>query len=128
MTVLLTLDTEQANLVRLGIEATQAILRCRLERTDPDEVISNACKLQGVKLDQVRAQMRAQAQPVHENIEDVETANLQAMVRNCQHATDAQDFLDRFERALVEYMNLRMLDAQRKPVPSDFEGVGEPWE
>ncbi len=51
------LDTEQVSLLREGADAVSRLLGMRLERADPDHVISNSLDLQQSKLDQVLSQL-----------------------------------------------------------------------
>lgn len=59
MTVVLHLDREQADLIDAALSFAVAALDTRAKRVDPGGVVSEAHRLQEIKLQQVRMQMAA---------------------------------------------------------------------
>lgn len=54
---LLDLDSEQMMIIAAAMDASNAILKARLHRVDPDQVISNSAILQEHKIAQLREQI-----------------------------------------------------------------------
>lgn len=57
------LDTEQAALIAVAVQMLEGALTARVERADPEQVISKALTLQSYKLATVRALLRAPEPP-----------------------------------------------------------------
>ena len=86
MTVLLTLDTEQAAIMAHAADVAIAILGCRLERVDPEQVISNSCKLQARKVEQVKRQMAQGALPLYRQMNPKSQAQIIDQARSLSAA------------------------------------------
>jgi hypothetical protein len=63
------LDTEQAALIAVAVEMLEGALTARVERADPEQVISKALTLQSYKLATVRALLRAPEPPAFSQLD-----------------------------------------------------------
>jgi len=56
---LVILDSEQAAIVRHSLAAARGFMTARLERADPDQIISKSLKLQDIKTEHIERQLSA---------------------------------------------------------------------
>lgn len=115
-TVFVAMDSEQAELVRLGLEAIDGLLAARLTRADPDRIISGSMTLQRRKMLALRETMEREVLGEWDQLEDgLKTEAL----RLCQHLLQLPDQ----EGKSQAWRNLTALMArtnvQKKRSPAD---------
>lgn len=122
MAKIVLLDTEQAQLISEGADAISRMLGIRLERADPDKVISNSFELQKLKLDHVKRQLDLPALPDWDGISPERRSAIRSLAKVLSDDTNARFHADAFQRIIGAWISAREEQIRELRAGRDAQG------
>lgn len=106
---ILELDDEQGQMILIALEASNALLKARFHRVDPDQMLSNSFLLQQHKIEQIAYQLQSGRVAQWDDLDDQTKALLVMIMTNLPTAEDP-------ERQALYYDKLvAIMLSKRKP-------------
>lgn len=127
MSVVLFLDSEQAALVRAGVEAIDAVLHARIIRADPEGLISATAKLQTTKITELHNQLGRTRPATWADLPPDTVAQIKRMAQVLSDLDQQQHHAQAWERLQALVLSARAPipphepDADRDAVASAFD-------
>lgn len=84
-------DSEQADLIRIAAETLEGALTARVQRADPEAIISNSLALQAAKLKTVRVQLQAPDPPKYSRLEKSMRLKAEAIIKRLADPQPRED-------------------------------------
>jgi len=122
---LLLLDTEQAAMVKEGADVISRMMGFRLERADPDGIISASRKLQARKLEQAMSQLAMPVLPDWHTLKGARRDKIKRAARALIESDDPSITASAFTKILGEFIAARE-DAIDEYQPSGDDASPEP--
>lgn len=118
---LLVLDSEQAAIVRHSLAAARGFMTARLERADPEGIISSSLKLQDLKVDHIERQLTLSYVERQSQIADALGDEIEKLMQTAKHVESAAD-----RRRVATRLSNLMISAYRLELPERHANEDRP--